>query len=364
MQHPENDKKYKGLVVNDGVQNLPSVNPYATFRRKKRTLSAEEYFEGIRRGDISILGQAVTLVESSLPSDQAIAQKVIELCLPYSGDSIRVGITGVPGAGNSTFIEALGMELCKVGKHLAVLAIDPSSERSKGSILGDKTRMNELSTQANAFIRPSPSAGSLGGVARKTRETIVLCEAAGFDTILIETVGVGQSETAAHSMVDYFLLLQVTGTGDELQGIKRGIMEMADGIAINKCDGNNIERARAARVSFKNALALFPPPESGWTPEAICCSSIDHSGVMEVWENIEKYIAFTKKNGYFDAHRTEQAKYWMYETINQALLDGFYKNEQMEHQIEVAERQVLNNEISSFIAAHNLLTEYGRNKQK
>ena len=352
MQHPENDKKYKGLVVNDGVQNLPSVNPYATFRRKKRTLSAEEYFEGIRRGDISILGQAVTLVESSLPSDQAIAQKVIE----------RVGITGVPGAGKSTFIEALGMELCKVGKHLAVLAIDPSSERSKGSILGDKTRMNELSTQANAFIRPSPSAGSLGGVARKTRETIVLCEAAGFDTILIETVGVGQSETAAHSMVDYFLLLQVTGTGDELQGIKRGIMEMADGIAINKCDGNNIERARAARVSFRNALMLFPPSESGWKPDAICCSSIDHSGVMEVWQNVEDYIAFVKQNGFFDHHRTEQAKYWMYETINAALLNGFYQNEEMEKLIARAEEQVLNNELSSFIAANNLLDAYAKKK--
>ena len=348
--------------MNDGVQNLPSVNPYATFRRKKRTLSAEEYFEGIRRGDISILGQAVTLVESSLPSDQAIAQKVIELCLPYSGDSIRVGITGVPGAGKSTFIEALGMELCKVGKHLAVLAIDPSSERSKGSILGDKTRMNELSTQANAFIRPSPSAGSLGGVARKTRETIVLCEAAGFDTILIETVGVGQSETAAHSMVDYFLLLQVTGTGDELQGIKRGIMEMADGIAINKCDGNNIERARAARVSFRNALMLFPPSESGWKPDAICCSSIDHSGVMEVWQNVEDYIAFVKQNGFFDHHRTEQAKYWMYETINAALLNGFYQNEEMEKLIARAEEQVLNNELSSFIAANNLLDAYAKKK--
>ena len=364
IEHPENNAEYKGLTVNAGVENLPSVNPYATFRRKKTVLSPEEYFVGIRRGDMTILSQAVTLVESNLLADQAIAQKVIELCLPYAGNSIRVGITGVPGAGKSTFIEALGSELCDAGKKLAVLAIDPSSERSKGSILGDKTRMNELSVKSNAFIRPSPSAGSLGGVARKTRETIVLCEAAGFDTILLETVGVGQSETAAHSMVDYFLLLQVTGTGDELQGIKRGIMEMADGIAINKCDGNNIERARAARVSFKNALMLFPPSESGWSPEAICCSSIDHSGVMEVWENIENYIAFTKKNGYFDAHRTEQAKYWMYETINQALLDGFYKNETMEHQIEVAERQVLNNEISSFIAAHNLLTAYGSCKQK
>lgn len=358
MHHPENEAQYKGLTVNAGVENLPSVNPYATFRRKKRTLTAEEYFEGIRRGDASILGQAVTLVESSLLSDQAIAQKVIEMCLPYSGNSIRVGITGVPGAGKSTFIEALGMELCEQGKHLAVLAIDPSSERSKGSILGDKTRMNELSAAANAFIRPSPSAGSLGGVARKTRETIVLCEAAGFDTILVETVGVGQSETAAHSMVDYFLLLQVTGTGDELQGIKRGIMEMADGIAINKCDGNNIERARAARVSFRNALALFPPSESGWKPDAICCSSVEHTGVAEVWKNIEDYIAFVRSNGYFERHRTEQAKYWMYETINQALLDGFYKSERMEALIENAERQVLNNEISSFVAAKNLLDEY------
>ena len=362
MHHPENEEQYKGLTVNAGVENLPSVNPYATFRRKKRTLTAEEYFEGIRRGDASILGQAVTLVESSLLSDQAIAQKVIEMCLPYSGNSIRVGITGVPGAGKSTFIEALGMELCEQGKHLAVLAIDPSSERSKGSILGDKTRMNELSAAANAFIRPSPSAGSLGGVARKTRETIVLCEAAGFDTILVETVGVGQSETAAHSMVDYFLLLQVTGTGDELQGIKRGIMEMADGIAINKCDGNNIERARAARVSFRNALALFPPSESGWKPDAICCSSVEHTGVAEVWKNIEEYIAFVRGNGYFARHRTEQAKYWMYETINQALLDGFYKSERMETLIETAERQVLNNEISSFVAAKNLLDEYGRHE--
>ena len=362
MQHPENDKQYKGLTVNEGVQNLPSVNPYATFRRKKRSLSAEEYFEGIRRGDISILGQAVTLVESSLPADQVIAQKVIEMCLPYAGDSIRLGITGVPGAGKSTFIEALGTELCREGKHLAVLAIDPSSERSKGSILGDKTRMNELSTQANAFIRPSPSAGSLGGVARKTRETIVLCEAAGFDTILVETVGVGQSETAAHSMVDYFLLLQVTGTGDELQGIKRGIMEMADGIAINKCDGNNIERARAARVSFRNALMLFPPSESGWKPDAICCSSIDHSGVMDVWHNVEEYIAFTKQNGYFDHHRTEQAKYWMYETINAALLNGFYQNEEMERLTAEAEKKVLNNEISSFIAANRLLDAYAKKK--
>lgn len=364
MEHPENDIQYKGLQVNAGVDHQLMVNPYMTFRRQKKTLSAEEYVAGIRNGDISILGQAVTLVESNLPSDQAIAQKVIELCLPFSGNSIRVGITGVPGAGKSTFIEALGTELCHAGKHLAVLAIDPSSERSKGSILGDKTRMNELSTQANAFIRPSPSAGSLGGVARKTRETIVLCEAAGFDTILVETVGVGQSETAAHSMVDFFLLLQVTGTGDELQGIKRGIMEMCDGIAVNKCDGNNIERARAARVSFKNALMLFPPAKSGWFPNVNCCSAVDHSGVMDVWRDIEKYIDFTRKNGYFDENRTEQAKYWMYETINAALLNGFYQNAEMQAQLESYEKAVLENKISSFIAAKELLEHYADKQKK
>jgi len=362
MEHPENNKEYKSLAVNEGVENLPQVNPYASFHRQKRTLTAEQYVDGILRGDITLLGQAVTLVESQLSSDQQIAQKVIEMCLPHAGHSIRVGITGVPGAGKSSFIESLGTELCQQGKHLAVLAIDPSSERTKGSILGDKTRMNELSVQANAFIRPSPSAGSLGGVARKTRETIVLCEAAGFDTILIETVGVGQSETAAHSMVDFFLLLQVTGTGDELQGIKRGIMEMADGIAINKCDGNNIERAQAARVSFKNALALFPPTESGWKPYAETCSAIEKTGITEVWQMVEKYISYTQQNGFFEHKRTEQAKYWMYETINGHLLSSFYQNTQMQAMAELMEHKVLNNEISSFIAASELINAYNNIK--
>ena len=348
MKHPENDKAYKGLVVNNGVENLPQVNPFATFRRKKVLLPAEEYVDGILKGDITKLSQAVTLVESNLPSDQVVAQKVIELCLPYAGNSVRLGITGVPGAGKSTFIEALGTELCHANKKLAVLAIDPSSERSKGSILGDKTRMNELSTAQNAFIRPSPSAGSLGGVARKTRETIILCEAAGYDTIIVETVGVGQSETAAHSMVDFFLLLQVTGTGDELQGIKRGIMEMADGIAINKCDGSNIEKAQAAKVSFKNALSLFPPTESGWKPYAETCSAKDKTGILNVWKMVEDYIAFTKENGFFDYRRHQQAKYWMYETINSSLLNGFYQSPEMEQLIQTYEQQVLNNKISSF----------------
>src|SRR5574344_2465528 len=249
------------LNVQNGVKQPSQVNNfYLENVRKKRAQepSVEELVDGILRGDRTMLSRAITLVESSLYAHQQKAQKIIEQCLPHSGQSVRLGITGVPGAGKSTVIEALGKMLTGLNHKVAVLAIDPSSERSKGSILGDKTRMEELSVDPNAFIRPSPSAGSLGGVARKTRESIVLCEAAGFDTIIVETVGVGQSETAAHSMVDFCLLLQVTGTGDELQGIKRGIMEMADGIAINKCDGNNIERAHASRVSFRNALALFP----------------------------------------------------------------------------------------------------------
>jgi len=283
-EHPENNPKYKGLTVNEGVENAPVVNPYLKTRLKRREYNSNEFLEGILSGDIALLSQAVTLVESSLPEHQIIAQEVIEKCLPYSGKSIRLGITGVPGAGKSTFIEALGMHLVRSGRKLAVLAIDPSSERSKGSILGDKTRMEELSVAKNAFIRPSPSAGSLGGVARKTRESIILCEAAGFDTIFVETVGVGQSETSVHSMVDFFLLLQLAGAGDELQGIKRGIMEMADGIAINKCDGSNVDKAKVAKSQYQNALHLFPPHDSGWSPEAITCSSIELNAIDEVWD--------------------------------------------------------------------------------
>jgi LAO/AO transport system kinase len=269
-----------------------------------------------------------------------------------------LGITGVPGAGKSTFIEAIGTRLCQMGKKLAVLAIDPSSERSKGSILGDKTRMNQLSVESNAFIRPSPSAGSLGGVARKTRETIVLCEAAGFDTIIVETVGVGQSETAAHSMVDFFLLLQVTGTGDELQGIKRGIMEMADGIVINKADGDNAERAELAASHFRNALHLFPAPESGWTPQVLTYSGFYGLRIDEVWTMVFDYVDFVKKNGYFEHRRNEQAKYWMYESINEALRDSFYHNPTIASLLTCKERQVLDGELTSFVAARQLLDVY------
>lgn len=356
--HPENHSDFKALAVNEGVESAPIVNPYLRPKRKRRDFTVPEYVEGILKGDISILSQAVTLVESSLPEHQIVAQQVIEKCLPYAGKSVRLGITGVPGAGKSTFIEALGMHLIRSGKKLAVLAIDPSSERSKGSILGDKTRMEELSVAKNAFIRPSPSAGSLGGVARKTRESIVLCEAAGFDTIFVETVGVGQSETAVHSMVDFFLLIQLAGTGDELQGIKRGIMEMADGIAINKCDGSNIDKAKVARVQFQNALHLFPAPESGWTPDVVTCSAVENTGITDVWNMVENYVEFVKRNHFFVHKRNSQSKYWMYESINESLKNSFYQNKEIQRLLIENEKKVLSNEISSFIAAKDLLDTY------
>lgn len=355
MEHPENDELYKGLKVNKGISNVPTVNPYLKKRAQRKQYTPAEFVEGILKGDITILSQAVTLVESSLYEHQQTAQEIIEKCLPHAGKSVRVGITGVPGAGKSTSIDVFGMHLLNQGRKLAVLAIDPSSERTKGSILGDKTRMEELSRQKNAFIRPSPSAGSLGGVARKTRETIILCEAAGFDSIFVETVGVGQSETAVHSMVDFFLLIQLAGTGDELQGIKRGIMEMADGIIINKADGDNIEKAKLAAAQFKNALHLFPPADSGWTPQVLTYSGYYNIGIKEIWEMVDAYVAFTRKNGFFDHKRNEQAKYWMYESINEALRESFYHNPAVENELARTEHKVLNNEISSFVAAKHMM---------
>ena len=341
MEHPENDEQYAGLTVNKGIAQPPIVNPYMKRKPRRRLLSADEYVDGILKGNITVLGQAVTLVESHNPDHYALAQEVIEKCLPHAGRSVRIGITGVPGAGKSTSIDAFGLHVLKDGGKLAVLAIDPSSERSNGSILGDKTRMEKLSVHPDAFIRPSPSAGSLGGVARKTRETIVLCEAAGFDKIFVETVGVGQSETAVHSMVDFFLLIQLAGTGDELQGIKRGIMEMADGIVINKADGDNIDRARLAQAQFRNALHLFPLPPSGWTPEVLTYSGYYEIGIPEVWDMIYRYFDFVKKNGYFEEKRRQQEKYWMYESINEHLKAHFYNNPVIEEMLAAKQKLVL-----------------------
>lgn len=356
--HPENSEEYAGLTVNSGVAEPPKVNPYFQPAKRKRLMSAGEYVEGILKGDVTVLSRAVTLVESLVPEHQALAQEVIEKCLPSAGKSRRIGITGVPGAGKSTSIDVFGLHVLKQGGKLAVLAIDPSSERTKGSILGDKTRMEKLSQHPDAFIRPSPSAGSLGGVARKTRETIVLCEAAGYDKIFVETVGVGQSETAVHSMVDFFLLIQLAGTGDELQGIKRGIMEMADAIIINKADGSNIEKAKLAATQFKNALHLFPAPESGWLPRVMTYSGFYNIGVKPIWDMIFEYIDFVKHNGYFYHNRNEQARYWMYETINEHLHDSFYHNPTIESMMKQNEDNVLQGKMTSFAAARNLLDIY------
>ena len=363
MEHPENDDLYTGLTVNKGIEQPPSINPYLKKRTRRRLYTAGEYVEGILKGDLSLLSQAVTLVESNLYEHRILAQEVIEKCLPHTCSSVRIGITGVPGAGKSTSIDAFGLHvLKKPGNKLAVLAIDPSSERSKGSILGDKTRMEKLSVHPDAFIRPSPSAGSLGGVARKTRETIVLCEAAGFNNIFVETVGVGQSETAVHSMVDFFLLIQLAGTGDELQGIKRGIMEMADGIVINKADGNNIERAKLAQAQFRNALHLFPMPPSGWSPKVLTYSGYYEIGIAEVWDMIYEYLDFVHKNGYFEHKRQEQAKYWMYETIDEKLRNHFYNDPTIRELLDEKEHRILTNMQSSFTAAHDVLDYYFSHK--
>lgn len=363
MEHPENDDLYAGLTVNKGIEQPPSINPYLKKRARRKLYTAGEYVEGILKGDLSLLSQAVTLVESNLYEHRTLAQEVIEKCLSHTCQSVRIGITGVPGAGKSTSIDAFGLHvLKKPGNKLAVLAIDPSSERSKGSILGDKTRMEKLSVHPDAFIRPSPSAGSLGGVARKTRETIVLCEAAGFNNIFVETVGVGQSETAVHSMVDFFLLIQLAGTGDELQGIKRGIMEMADGIVINKADGNNIERAQLAQAQFRNALHLFPLPPSGWSPKVLTYSGYYELGIAEVWDMIYEYLDFVHKNGYFEHKRQEQAKYWMYETIDEKLRNHFYNDAIIREMLDEKEHRILTNMQSSFTAAHDVLDYYFSHK--
>ena len=362
MEHPENDSQYIGLNVNSGVAQPPIVNPYMTRRRRKPLPPASELVEGILKGDVTTLSRAVTLVESLAPEHYSVAQEVIEKCLPYSGNSRRIGITGVPGAGKSTSIDVFGLHVLKDGGKLAVLAIDPSSERTKGSILGDKTRMEKLSTHPGAFIRPSPSAGSLGGVARKTRETIVLCEAAGYNNIFVETVGVGQSETAVHSMVDFFLLIQIAGAGDELQGIKRGIMEMADGIVINKADGDNVGPAQLAQAQYRSALHLFPPTTSGWMPEVLTYSGYYELGIPEVWAMIDRYFEFVKSNGYFDEKRRLQARYWMYETIDEQLRKHFYDNPGIAMRLVEAESEVFANRRSSFAAAADVLNFYFKEK--
>ena len=297
--------------------------------KPKNRLTTQAYIDGVLSGDRVILSRAITIIESNLESDKLLAKTVIQEILPASGSSIRIGITGVPGVGKSTFIEAFGKHLITQGHKVAILSIDPSSQRSKGSILGDKTRMEELSSLENAYIRPSASGETLGGVTNKTAESMLLCEAAGYNVILIETVGVGQSETAVHGMTDFFLLLMLAGAGDELQGIKKGIMEMADMVVINKADGDNVRKSELARLQYQNALHIFPAPESGWTPIVTKASSTKNTGIDTIWDEITKYKQLATDNGYFIKNRNHQKIRWMYDNINEALKHMFYGSKEL-----------------------------------
>ncbi len=350
--------KYSALREKEGVSEPETTNKSAIAAIKNRRQSqpsAIELVNGILAENRTALSRAITLVESTNPQHLKKANEIIQKCLPYANTSVRIGITGVPGVGKSTFIETFGTFLTSQGKKIAVLAVDPSSSLSRGSILGDKTRMEDLVKDDNAFIRPSPSGTSLGGVARKSRETIILCEAAGFDTILIETVGVGQSETAVHSMVDFFLLLKLAGAGDELQGIKRGIMEMADAIVINKADGDNLKSAKIAKVQFNRALHLYPPKESGWQPKVLLASALHNEGIPEVWKLINDYLSLAKETHFFDHNRKEQNKFWLLQTIEDRLKSDFYNNPTVKKELKFQLEQIEQGKTSPFAAADVLL---------
>ena len=352
-----NDKP-SALQEKDGVSKPETTSKASAEKIKKsraRQNSVNEFVTGVLNGNITFLSKAITLVESTNIKHQQKANEILNCCLPHANKSVRIGITGVPGVGKSTFIETFGKYLTAQGKKVAVLAVDPSSSVNKGAILGDKTRMEALVTDENAFIRPSPSGTSLGGVAQKTRESIILCEAAGFDTIIIETVGVGQSETVVHSMVDFFLLLKLAGAGDELQGIKRGIIEMADAIVINKADGDNKQNAKIAKVAFNRALHLYPLKESKWQPKVLTASALHNSGIEEINNMILTYIAITKENAYFNKKRNEQNKFWLLSTIEQQLKTNFYQNPKVKSALEEEIDNLENGKTTPFNAAKRLL---------
>lgn len=341
----------------------PPRDLIAQLSKRRRTLSHREYIDGILKGDRKVLAQAITLIESSRAGDRELAEQILEDCLPHSGNSIRVGITGVPGAGKSTLIEALGSLLIRErGQKVAVLAIDPSSRLSGGSILGDKTRMKSLAASDMAFIRPSPSRRSQGGVAQRTREAMLVCEAAGYQNVLVETIGVGQSETAVHDMVDFFLLIALTGAGDELQGMKRGVMELADLVVINKADGANRAAAEKARIDAQNALHYFPASGSGWTSRALTCSAQKEQGISELWNCVLEYVTMTKTNGWFTSARRDQARKWMHDIIQDGLLRRFEFDSAVRRQLEVIEEDVAQGRTTSFRAARTLLDTYAPSK--
>ena len=339
----------KGKNIDDWIRKKQE-------RRLKST--PEALFQGIQSGDKIALSTGITLIESQLQSDRVLANELIQKCLPLSGNSIRIGITGVPGVGKSTFIEHFGGLLAKEDARVAVLAVDPSSAVSRGSILGDKTRMNALAVNPNVFIRPSPAGDTLGGVARKTRESIILCEAAGYKTILVETVGVGQSEVMVKSMVDFFLLLMLSGAGDELQGIKKGIMEMADALAITKADGDNVKKAAAAAREYKNALHLFPPNANEWIPKVFTCSALGGVNMERALETVESFENHVRLNGHFQKNRREQDKRWLSETLKELILSGFFANPELMEKLKANEQRVIEGEITSFQAAEELYEAY------
>jgi len=354
------DPKESALRVRPGrVASEPPRDLLTRVASRRRSLSHRQYVDGILEGQRTILARAITLIESSRAADRELAERILEDCLPHSGNSIRVGITGVPGAGKSSVIEVLGMFLIREqGRKVAVLAIDPSSQISGGSILGDKTRMESLASSDMAFVRPTPSRGSLGGVAQRTREAMLLCEAAGYRNIVVETVGVGQSETAVHDMVDFFLLITLTGAGDELQGMKRGVMELADLVAINKADGANLTAAERARTEMQNALHYFPSSASGWTARALTCSAQTGKGIAEIWRHIEEHTALTKANGWWAQARREQTRKWMYEIVERGLTEHFQAQAAIRKKLPVLEQEVLEGRMTSFRAARALLDIY------
>ncbi|MFC2131757.1 methylmalonyl Co-A mutase-associated GTPase MeaB [Bacteroidota bacterium] len=360
---PENSGDEFASRILKGVSNLDNMNLRKN-NSKTLKLSLPDYVRGVKEDNRSILARTITLIESNSKEHIIQAQEVLKELLPFTGQSIRIGITGAPGVGKSTFIESFGSYLCENRHKVAVLAIDPSSSRSKGSILGDKTRMERLSRHPNAFIRPSPSSGTLGGVARKTRETTLVCEAAGFDVILIETIGVGQSEITVRSMVDFYLLLILPGGGDELQGIKKGVVELADMLVINKADGDNLQKAKITQHSYSDALHYLLPATEGWTTEAVLTSAIYDEGIGKVWNNIEKFIKTTKETGIFNIRRKRQLLEWVYTMVDETLLNRFYFNNEISNIKDKIDKQVLNGEITPTNAVNILLEKEERKRKK
>jgi LAO/AO transport system kinase len=358
---PEKGGDAFAVKIRKGVQTAMGSRSAAPVKRKQ--LSTAEYVAGVLKNKKTILARAITLIESNAPGHYETAREVLKRLLPHSGRSLRVGITGMPGSGKSTFIEALGCHLISEGHKVAVLAVDPSSSITKGSILGDKTRMEKLSRQENCFIRPSPTGGTLGGVTRKSRETILTCEAAGYDVILIETVGVGQNEITVRSMVDFFLLLFIAGAGDELQAIKKGVMEIADALLVNKADGANKARATAVREEYSGALKYLTPATKGWQTGAYTCSALHEEGVSEIWDVVKSFEKLTKESGVFNERRNNQAVDWVFTMIEEHLRENFYSNPEIKEELPGIKEQVLKSEVLPTAAAEKLLESFYRSQK-